>query len=88
MADKAFISCSAISMEHGLLDNYESQMDVRRAMLAHAREKYLLVDHTKFDDQANFIIGDFSSINGIITDQEPDEVWLGFFREHGINVIW
>ena len=57
-------------------------------MLAHAREKYLLVDHTKFDDQANFIIGDFSSINGIITDQEPDEVWLGFFREHGINVIW
>ena len=88
VADKAFISCSAISMEHGMLDNYESQMDVRRAMLAHAREKYLLVDHTKFDDQANFIIGDFSSINGIITDQEPDEVWLGFFREHGINVIW
>lgn len=88
VADKAFISCNAISMEHGMLDNYESQMDVRRAMLAHAREKYLLVDHTKFDDQANFIIGDFSSINGIITDQEPDEVWLGFFREHGINVIW
>ena len=88
VADKAFISCNALSMEHGLLDNYESQMDVRRAMLAHSREKYLLVDHTKFDDQANFIIGDFSNINGIITDQEPAEVWLDFFREHGINVIW
>lgn len=87
-ADKAFISCNAISREHGMLDNYENQMDIRRAMLSHSREKYLLVDHTKFDDQASFIIGDFSNINGIITDQAPDEVWLDYFRKSGINVIW
>lgn len=87
-ADKAFISCNAIDRQHGILDNYEAQMDVRRAMLSHSREKYLMVDHTKFDDHADFIIGDFSNINGIITDQEPDEVWIEHFRKLGINVVW
>lgn len=88
LADKAFISCNAINKDHGMLDNYEAQLEVRRAMLEHAREKYLLVDHTKFDDQASFIIGNFSNINGIITDQQPDEVWIEHFRKLGINVIW
>lgn len=88
VADKAFISCNAIDLEHGMLDNYEGQMDIRRAMLEHSRERYLLVDHTKFGDQADFIIGDFSKINGIITDQQPDEEWMDRFRSLGINVIW
>ena len=88
IADKAFISCNAISREYGILDNYEHQMDLRRAMIANSRERYLLVDHTKFDDRASFITGDFSSINGIITDQEPAEVWLSHFRKLGISVIW
>ena len=88
IADKAFISCNAISREHGLLDNYECQMDLRRAMIESSSERYLLVDHTKFDDRANFMIGDFSSINGIITDQEPDKVWLEHFRKLGISVVW
>ncbi len=88
VADKAFISCNAIDMAHGMLDNSEGQMDIRRAMLDHARERYLMVDHTKFDDTADFIIGDFSKLNGIITDQEPDAEWMEFFRKLGISVIW
>ena len=88
IADKAFISCNAISREYGILDNYECQMDLRRAMIANSRECYLLVDHTKFDDRASFITGDFSSINGVITDQEPDALWLDHFRKLGISVIW
>lgn len=88
VADKAFISCSAISREFGMLDNYEYQRDVRLAMLSHAREKYLIIDHTKFDDRANVVISDFTSINGVITDCEPDDDWKRFFEGLGISVIW
>ena len=88
VADKAFISCSAVSREFGMLDNYEYQRDVRLAMLSHARERYLIADHTKFDDRANVIISDFTNINGVITDREPDDDWKGFFEGLGISVIW
>lgn len=88
VADKAFISCNAISREFGMLDNHEYQRDVRLAMLSHARERYLLVDHTKFDDRANVVICDFSDINGVITDYEPDDDWKKFFASLGITVIW
>ena len=88
VADKAFISCNAISRDYGILDNYECQMDIRRAMIANSRERYLLVDHTKFDDKASFITGNYSSINGIITDMKPDENWLDHFRSLGISVTW
>ena len=88
IADKAFISCNAISREFGLLDNYEYQRELRLAMLSHARERYLLVDHTKFDDRANVVICDFSKISGVITDREPDDDWKEFFDGLGISVIW
>lgn len=88
VADKAFISCNALSMEHGMLDNNESQCSVRTAMLSQSRERYLLVDHTKFDDQANIVIGNLSILNGIITDREPDENWKKIFSGLGIKAIW
>ena len=87
-ADKAFISCSAIDMDHGMLDTNEAHMDIRRAMLDHAKERYLMVDHTKFDDRASYIIGSFNRLSGIITDRKPDEAWCEYFRTNGINVIW
>lgn len=88
VADKAFISCNALSREFGMLDNYEYQRDVRLAMMAHSRECYLIADHTKFNDHANVVISDFSKINGVITDCEPDEAWKEFFEGLGISVIW
>lgn len=88
IADKAFISCNALSREHGMLDNYDSQMEIRRAILSHSRERYLLVDHTKFDDKASFIIGDLSQINGIVTDEQPDDEWMEYFDRIGMKVIW
>ncbi len=88
VADKAFISCNAVSREFGMLDDYETQREVRLAMLSHARERYLMVDHTKFDDRASVVISDFANINGVITDCEPDEKWKAYFRDLGITVIW
>ncbi len=87
-ADKAFISCSAIDLNHGMLDTNEDHRDVRIAMLEHAKKRYLIVDHTKFSDNASFIISSFDILDGVITDQKPDEEWCGLFRRLGIELIW
>lgn len=88
IADVAFISCNAISKKFGILDKIDEQKAVRQAMLSQAMKKYIIVDHTKFDDIANVFIADFSEINGIITDCEPSEEWMSFFSDLGISVVW
>lgn len=88
LADKAFISCNALNMEFGMMDTYERQLEVRLAMLAHAKKKYLLADHTKFVDNAEYIIGDLSVVDAIITDSEPSSEWQAYLKEKGIPVYW
>ena len=88
VADKAFISCSAISKKFGILDNYVQQQAVRKCMLEHSKEKYLLVDNTKFDDEGNFVIDSFKSLDGIITNKKPSDAWLEFFSQANISILW
>ena len=88
VADKAFISCNAISSRYGMIENFEAQRDIRKAMLDHSKQRYLLVDHTKFDDEGSFRIDDFSALDAVITDREPGEEWRKLFADLGISVIW
>lgn len=88
MVGKAFISCNALTQKFGMLDNYEPQKSIRQTIIAHARNTYLLVDHTKFDDSADMIIGPFSPLSGVITDEKPSQEWLIFFKENNIAVFW
>ena len=68
-ADAAFISSPKLSMEFGLSDNHISEANVRQQMLKHAKKKILVMDHTKFEGNANVLFEGLESINLIITDQ-------------------
>lgn len=61
-------------------------------MLEHSKEKYLLVDNivdnTKFDDEGNFVIDSFKSLDGIITNKKPSDAWLEFFSQENISILW
>ena len=76
VSDKSFISCSALSLNHGLLDNNQSEGQIRKIMQQQSKSHYLLIDHTKFDDNADYIISPLSSVEEIITDTTPTEEWL------------
>lgn len=88
VADKTFISCNALDIKHGLLDNNDRQKEIRKTMFACSRQHYLLVDHTKFGDCGNYIISDFSSLDGIITDQKPSRDWLACFETWNLDVSY
>lgn len=85
-ADAAFISCSAVDRQLGLLDNSEHECRIRQKMMLHSKKRYLLMDHTKFSDSGDYIISDFSSVTGVITDRPPGKDWEEIFSRHGISL--
>ena len=81
LADKCFISCPAIDITHGLLDNNQFEAQIRLSMILPSAKVYLVADHTKFSDSAEHIITSLSKVNSIITDKYPIPEWENLFNE-------
>lgn len=86
--DKAVISCKGFDQKQGITDSDELHAKNKKTMLACAGQKILAVDHTKFDHIAFAQIGDLSEIDMIITDKQPDDVWLNKLKTHNVECIY
>jgi DeoR/GlpR family transcriptional regulator of sugar metabolism len=74
-ADKAIVSCVGVSLEDGLTDSDEREAEVRRLMLARARQRVLIADNTKLGKTFFSLIAPLDGIDCLVTDQEPDQRW-------------
>ncbi|WP_337596141.1 DeoR/GlpR family DNA-binding transcription regulator [Ruthenibacterium lactatiformans] len=83
--DKAFISCRAISMEHGISDKTEQEADIRQMAIECSNEVYLVADHTKFDKTAFVRTAGFDKITALITDTPLNDGWKSFLAERSIH---
>lgn len=86
VADKCFISCSAIDLVHGLLDNSQDESQVRKAFIRHSQKNFLIADHTKFSDTADYIITGLDSVDTVITDKKLSAAWEKTLKEHKLPV--
>lgn len=87
-ANKAFISCPSVELEYGLTDNSQEAAAIRKSMIDHSRECFLVVDHTKFNSHSVFVISDFSKIDTIITDCPTSDRWEQFCKNKEINLYY
>ncbi len=87
-AEKAFFSCKGIDMEKGITDGNEMFSQVKQIMMKSAKESILAVDSSKFDKVAFSRLCDVGAMNIVLTDQKPDEKWLGYFETNGIRCIY
>ena len=85
-ADCAFVSCPKVNVEFGLSDNHISEANVRRQMLCNAQRKVLVVDHTKFEGNANILFDGLEKIGLIITDQHLPEAFEAYAAQREIEV--
>jgi DeoR/GlpR family transcriptional regulator of sugar metabolism len=83
----ALISCRGLRAEKGVLDSYEEDTDIKRAMIEQADEVALLIDHTKFDYMAFLKLTDLRGIDYIITDITPSEEWQEICRDNSIRLL-
>jgi len=86
-ADKAFVVAGGISTDFGVSCLNVREAEVRRQMMASARQTIVLADHTVIGQDANVRICDLNRISALITDAGIQaEHRLGFSRM-GIDVI-
>ncbi|HHH75616.1 MAG TPA: DeoR/GlpR transcriptional regulator [Phycisphaerae bacterium] len=84
----AFIGVDGLSMEFGLTASDIESAHLYRLAIKNAREAILLADHAKFQTPSLFKIVDWESVSRVVTDRKPDDKWMEFLTENGIDVIY
>ena len=67
-ADRCFISSSAIDARAGIFHQEAEEARLKAAMIAAAKERYLLIDSSKFSKSALYRVTDLESFDRIIVD--------------------
>ncbi|MCC7450697.1 MAG: DeoR family transcriptional regulator [Anaerolineae bacterium] len=86
-ADKAFIVAGGVSQAFGVSCANLPEAEIRRAMIAAAREVVLLVDHTAIGTEAHTRITGLEDIDTIITDAGTLPAQRLELNQRGIKVI-
>lgn len=84
---KVFLGFRAISLEHGLSNDFLPEVSTDQAILKRGQHLIIMADHTKFNRVSTVSVHSLAGVNTIITDdQTPGEV-VGALTEQGIEVI-
>lgn len=86
--DTLFMSCKGLSLTRGITDSNEPEADLKRQMMKQANKIVLLADHTKFDRIAFAQIAEIQQIDLVITDQQPSEEWVSFFKQCQVELLF
>lgn len=86
IADKCFISCPALDLFYGLLDNSRRESEIRKAYLRQSRQHYLIADHTKFSEKADIVISSLDVLDKIITVPKLSKAWKEKCSELNLSV--
>lgn len=91
--NKCFLSSKAISFKNGLTDLTIEEPESKRLLARHSMETFVLVDHSKIGNTANYRVMDFSEMTAIITDSSKtlnrDQLdCLDNYREHKVQILF
>ncbi|ERK57092.1 transcriptional regulator, DeoR family [Gemella bergeri ATCC 700627] len=84
--DIVFIGAAGVKDGVITLDDYED-VAIKKLALKNAKIKVLLTEISKFEKGANFILGDITEFDYLITDKEPSAELLKLFGEK-VQVIY
>ncbi len=85
--NKAFISCSGISLDKGINYNYSMVAEVMKTVINSSKEVNLLADSTKFNEAGITSIGPVTLVQRIFTDDNLAPHLAKDFRNEGIELI-
>ncbi len=84
---KAFLGAAAFTLEAGLSDAMEEEAQIKRSMVAAAREVFAVVDHTKWGRVASATFCRTDRLTGVFTDAEAPADMVAALREAGVEVV-
>lgn len=86
-ADKLFIAADGCTLEYGISTPKFEESRINQAMVAIAREKYLVADSSKFGKNSLSRIVSLWEMNGVITDSNLPADYQEEIQSRGLNLI-
>jgi DeoR/GlpR family transcriptional regulator of sugar metabolism len=86
-ADRVIVGVHAISLEHGLTNDYLPETMTDRAILKAGGEVILTADHTKINTISTAFLAPITSIHTLVTDQDAPAEFVTALESQGIKVI-
>jgi DeoR/GlpR family transcriptional regulator of sugar metabolism len=84
---KVIMGIRAVSLEHGLTNDYMPEVSTDRVIIQSAPEVVLVADHTKFGKVATALVAPLSAIHTLVTDTGLDGEILAALRGIVNNVL-
>lgn len=84
---KAFMACTAFSLENGATNSSLEELTIKQKVMEKSGFRYLLVDSSKFDKAALLSFAKGSDFDAVFTDRAPDEKYVRYFQEHGVELV-
>ena len=84
---KAFVGAAGFTLEEGLTETTEEEAQIKRAMVAAAREIYALVDNSKWGRVASATFCPAEELTGVFTDASAPREMVDTLTGRGIEVI-
>lgn len=85
--NKAFLSCKSFHIKQGIHDSNELQARVKKQMIDHAGEVYMMMDYSKINKIAFSHIYQVDVIDYVITDQNTNNQDIIEMQEQGLKVL-
>lgn len=86
-ADKVIIGIHAISLEHGLTNDFLPETMTDRAIIQMGQKVFVVADHTKFDTVSIVHVAPVDKVHTIITDHHVPSDMIAALREKNVEVI-
>ena len=83
---KAFLGAAGFTLESGLADATDEEAQIKRAMVAAAREVIAIVDHTKWERAAFATFCPTDQISVVLTDESAPDAMVRALTGRGIQV--
>jgi len=86
-ADLFFMGVTGIHPEAGLTTGDFEEACIKRAFSGRAAETVVLASPEKINTASSFVIGDVSSVNTIVVEDNTDKDWIRAVSEKGVSVV-
>jgi len=83
---KAFVGAAGFTLESGLADATDEEAQIKRSMVAAAREVIAIVDHTKWERAAFATFCPTPQISIVLTDEGASEAMVQALELRGVDV--
>lgn len=85
--DLAFLGVSSLSLEGGVMSPTASDQALKKTLFEAARQKIVVVDHTKIGHESFLRVADLREIDILVTDKQADRDFLAGARRQGVAIV-